>query len=179
MNEEMTMTGPGDRAESVALWQRWRIGASVAANPAAPDLLVLAAYADGRLDEAQAEPVEGWLADHPDVLADLIAAQQAALAPLPSLASEALIARAAALVPSLPGNVILLGRTRARAPLWRSAVAWGGLAASLVGTSLVGFALGNDAYFNFTSQPPAAESTLHELLDPPLNVFSDDEDQAT
>ena len=52
------MTGPGDRTESVALWQRWRLEASVAAKPAAPDPLVLAAYADGRLDEIEAEPVE-------------------------------------------------------------------------------------------------------------------------
>jgi hypothetical protein len=170
----MTMTGPGDGTESVALWQRWRQGTPVAAEGAAPDSLLLAAWADGRLDEAQAEPVDAWLADHPDALADLLAVQQTAVAP------EALIERACALVPLLPGNVIPLRRAAPRAPLWLSAVRWGGLAASLVATSLIGFALGNNAYMKFASPPAAsAESTLHELLDPPLNAFSDDEDQAT
>jgi hypothetical protein len=83
------------------------------------------------------------------------------------------------LVPSLPDNVVRLRPSTVRAPLWLSAARWGGLAASLVVTSLVGFALGNDAYVNFTGQPPAAESALHELLDPPLTVFGDDEDQAS
>jgi hypothetical protein len=173
------MTGPGDRTESVALWQRWRQGASVTADGAAPDTMVLAAWADGRLDEAQAEPVEAWLADHPDALADLLAAQRLALSAPSASAAEALIERACALVPSLPDNVVALRRSGTRAPLWLSAIRWGGLAASLVVTSLVGFELGNDAYANFAGQPPAAESALHELLDPPLSVFSADEDQAT
>jgi anti-sigma factor RsiW len=175
----MPMTGPGDRTESVALWRRWRQGTPAAANSAAPDSLLLAAWADGRLDEAQAEPVETWLADHPEAMADLLAAQQAALSAPPAIASEALIARAAGLVPSLPMNVVPLRRSGVHAPLWLSAIKWGGLAASLVVTSLVGFALGNNAYVNFAGQPPATESVLNELLDPPLSVFSADEDQAT
>jgi hypothetical protein len=175
----MTMTGPGDRTESVALWQRWRQGTPVAANRAEPDPLLLAAWADGRLDEAKAEPVEEWLVDHPDALDDLLAAQEAALAAPPAIAGEALIERACALVPLLPDNVIPLRRAGSRAPRWLSAVRWSGLAASLVVTGFVGFALGNNAYVNFAGQAPAAESALHELLDPPLSVFSADEDHAT
>jgi anti-sigma factor RsiW len=174
------MTGPGDWTESVALWRRWRLETSAVADAAAPDPLDLAAYADGRLDETQAEPVERWLADHPDAIADLLAAQQAALAAPPALAPEALIARAAALVAAPTGNVLPLRRAGVRAPRWRSAVAWGSLAASLVGTSLVGFALGTNAYLNFADQPAAAtESAGRDLLDPPSTFFGDDSDQAT
>jgi len=52
------------------------------------------------------------------------------------------------------------------------------IGASLMATSLVGFALGNDAYFNLVGQP-VAESTIHELLDPPGALFADDEEPAT
>ncbi|HUB97179.1 MAG TPA: hypothetical protein VL993_14755 [Stellaceae bacterium] len=173
------MTGPGDRTESVALWQKWRLEASAATERVAPDPLALAAYADRRSDdEAEVEPVEDWLAANPDAIDDLLAARQAALAAPPSIASEALIARACGLVPTPAGNVVPLRRAGARAPLWLSAVRWGGLAASLVITSMVGFTLGNSAYSNFAGQP-AAEGALHELLDPPLNVFSEDEDSST
>jgi hypothetical protein len=176
----MTMTGPGDRTEGVALWERWRNGAQTASDDAAPDPMELAAWADGRLDEVRAEPIEAWLAVHPEALGDAFAAQQAAAAPPPpALASDELIGRAAALVPALPENVVRLRPADVRAPLWLSAARWGGLAASLVVTSLVGFALGNDAYFNLTGDQPSVESALHELLDPPLTIFGDDEDQAT
>ena len=59
------------------------------------------------------------------------------------------------------------------------AIAWGGIAASLLATSLVGFALGNNAYLNLVGEPAAAESTIHELLDPPSALFADDEEPAT
>jgi anti-sigma factor RsiW len=176
---EMTMTGPGERAEGAALWQRWRLETPVAASSVVPDPLMLAAYADGRLDESQAETVEDWLADNPDALADLLAAQQAAQARPPSLASEALIARAVSLVPTPPVNLVRLRPAVTFTRRWRSAVMWSGLAASLVATSLIGFALGNDAYLNFADQPAAAESAGHELLDPPLNPFGDESDPAT
>ena len=173
------MTGPGDRAENAALWQRLRLEASAAASHAAPDALALAAYSDGRLDEIEAEAIEAWLADNPETLTDILAAQQAAQVAPPSGATEALIARAAGLVPVRSDNVVPLRPTGVRAPHWRSAMAWSGLAASLFATSLVGFALGNDAYANYTGRLTAAESAIHELLDPPLNIFLDDEGAAS
>ena len=78
------MTGLGERAEDAALWRRWRLDARPAPSRGAPDPLLLAAYADGRLDESEAEPVEDWLADHPEALADLIAARDAGAAAPPT-----------------------------------------------------------------------------------------------
>lgn len=173
------MTEPGDRARDAALWQRWRQHARPAAGEDAVDPLVLAAYAEGRLDETEAEPVEDRLADRHELQSDLIAARAAAASPLPA-ASEALVARAAALVGPPAGATVIPFRMAAgpRRPAWRMAVAWGGIAASLLATSLGGFALGNSAYFTLVGQP-AAESTIHELLDPPSTLFADDEEPAT
>jgi hypothetical protein len=173
------MTEPVEGAKDAALWQRWRQHAHPATGRDAADWLALAAYAEGRLDETQAEPVEDWLAEHPEALADLTAARAAAASPLPA-ASEAVIARAAALVEPMAGAQIIPFRTAAgpHRPAWRMAMAWSGIAASLLVTSLAGFALGNDAYLNLVGRP-AAESTIHELLDPPSVMFADDEEPAT
>jgi anti-sigma factor RsiW len=166
----------GDQAGDAALWQRWRLQAHLPANEAAA--LDLAAYAEGRLDEMQAEPVEAWLFAHPEALADLAAARAAKALPQ---APESLIARAAALVEA-PAATIVPFRPRPAAPRpsWRIAMAWSGMAASLLATSLVGFTIGNSAYLNFADTgQPAAESTIHELLDPPGAVFGIDEEPAT
>jgi anti-sigma factor RsiW len=169
---------PGDRAEA-PLWQRWR-EATPASDIVMPDPLLVAAYAEGRLDETEAEPVEAWLADHPAALDDIIAARAAAAGALPE-APDDLADRAAELV---AGSVVVPFPTRiiARRRTWRTAVAWSGIAASLLATSLVGFAIGNDTYFNFAGQPQAglaAESVIHELLDPPGGLFMADEEPAT
>ena len=172
------MSDLGDQAGDAALWQRWRPEARAAAGEAAA--LDLAAYAEGRLDEAQAEPVEAWLFAHPDGLVELAAVRAAAVAPLPQ-ATEAMIARAAALIAPAAATVVpFRARRIASRPSWRMAMAWGGIAASLLATSLVGFTIGNSAYLTFVgASPPAAESTLHELLDPPSAIFGDDEEPAT
>ena len=169
-----------DRAKAAALWQRWRQHAHSAAGRGAPDPLALAAYAEGRLDEARAEPIEDWLAGHPEALADLAEARAAAAAPLPQ-APETLIARAAALVePTAGAKIIPLRRFAGpRRPPWRMAMAWGAIAASLLVTSMGGFALGNNAYLNLVGEPATAETTIHELLDPPSALFVDDEEPAS
>jgi len=168
-----------DGAENTALWQRWHQHAHSAAEQAAPDLLALAAYAEGRLNETQAEPVEDWLAGHPEALADLAEARTAAAAPLPQ-APETLIARAAALVEPAAGATVIPFRTFAgrHQPPWRIAMAWGAIAASLLVTSMGGFALGDNAYLNLAGEPATFESTIHELLDPPNTLFVDDEEPA-
>src|SRR5271170_4551770 len=135
------MTGPGDRADDASLWQRWRHDNHSASGGGPPDPLLLAAYAEGRLDETQAEPVEDWLAAHPEALADLIAAREASAA-APPAAPEAVIARAAALVAPADAKVVSFAAAIAvRRRSWRTAAAWSGLAASLLVTSMGGFAL--------------------------------------
>jgi anti-sigma factor RsiW len=172
------MSDPGEQAGDAALWWRWRREAQPEAGEAAA--LELAAYAEGRLDESQAETVEDWLFAHPDAIADLAAARAAAAAPLPQ-APEAMILRAAALVAPSPATILPFG-SRAPAPRrpWRMAIAWGSIAASLLATSLVGFAIGDSAYLDFApTGQPSAESALHELLDPPGAIFTDDDGPAT
>src|SRR5665213_3904124 len=99
----MTMAGPEERAEDLSLLRRWRLLARQAGTLGeAETALLLASYADGRLDEAGAEAIEAWLVDHPEAIGDLIAARSAdegaALA-----ASEAMVARAAALIAASDG----------------------------------------------------------------------------
>ena len=173
------MSDLGDQAGAAALWKRWRLHVRPGAPEAAVDPLLLAAYAEGRLDESQAEPVEEWLFAHPEALADLAAVRSAAATASVFEAPAAMVTRAAALVE--PRGEATIHQFRAvTARRWRIAVAWGSMAASLLATSLVGFEIGNSAYLNFvgTSQT-AAESTLHELLDPPAAVFGEEEEPAT
>jgi anti-sigma factor RsiW len=175
----MTMTDPGERAEEAALWRRWQLDSGRGDGAAGIDPLLLAAYAEGRLDEARAEPVEDWLAARPEVLADIVAARAATAAALPA-APEAVIARAAALVePPDPKIVRFPASAVARHRSWRTAFAWSSIAASLLATSLIGFALGNDAYVSFIGQANAGESVARDLFDPPSMIFIEDEEPST
>lgn len=165
------MAGPNDDSEAAAVWRRWRAlaGEEDFSGDAAPDERVLAAYADGRLDAARREGVELWLAGHPATLDDILAARDAAAAILPE-APEAMVARAMALVAAPDPRVVPFPRPAARAPMWRATMAWGGMAACLVGTSLVGFSLGNDAYLSLeTGHAPSPAAV--DLLDPPGTLF--------
>lgn len=162
------MAGPVDRAGDAALWRRWRaLAGAEAGGGVAPDPLRLAAYAEGGLDEAACEAVERWLADHPEAIADVLAAREAG-AMTATAAPEPVVARAMALVATPEAQVVRL-RPRLRAPLWRVAVAWSGLAASILATSLVGFAMGSDAYTNFVG---GQASSGFDLLDPPGGIFT-------
>jgi anti-sigma factor RsiW len=177
--EERKMTEPAGRAEEAGLWRRWRLQTRPAPGSGTADgTLLLAAYAEGRLDDARAEAVEAWLADDPDALSDLIASRAAA-DPAALEAPEAVLARAAALVQALvqPGAANVFPFPAARRRGWRDAMAWSGIAASILATSLVGFALGNGAYVNLVGQPAAQESMIHELLDPPSGIFTADEEE--
>jgi hypothetical protein len=161
-----------DRTEEAALWRRWRSAAAPGAV-AALDPLLLAAYAEDRLGGAELDAVEEWLTAHPMLADDILAARRAAQAALPET-PPAMAARAAALVREAGVQILAFRRP---APRWRTAAAWGGMAASLMVTSLVGFTLGNDAYVSFAGSAPATLS--QELLDPPTGLFnSPDEDSA-
>jgi hypothetical protein len=154
-----------DRAEATALWRRWRLAADSAG--AAPDPLLLAAYAEHRLDEAAAQAVEARLALHPEALGDVLAARGASAAVEPSPTA---LARAMALVPERGAKVLPFRR---KPPKWRGAAAWGSMAASIMAVSLLGFELGGSVYAGLLggSQPePSFEQTL---LDGPATLFSD------
>jgi anti-sigma factor RsiW len=173
------MSGPGDRTEELEFWRRWRV-TSAEAPPV--DAMLLAAYAEGRLDESAAEPVEAWLADHPEAFADIAAARAAASA-ADDAVPEPRIGRALALVAPLASGAEIVpfpAALAARRRTWRDAAAWGAVAASLLVTSMFGFEIGSSAYANLTTQPSvAAESVAHELIDPPSGLFSEDDDSAT
>jgi anti-sigma factor RsiW len=174
------MTGLGDKAEGAALWQRWRSRWRAVAKDGGDDnALLLAAYVDGRLAAAKAEAVEEWLVDHPEALDDVIAARTAVGAALP-MAPQSVLVRAEALVAARDETVVGFADRAARRRGWRTAAAWSGLAASLLATSLFGFALGSNAYFDLMRQPLAPESMFHQLLDPPGQLFSmEDEETST
>ena len=167
------MAGLGDGDER-ALWRRWSMRGS-AATPA-PDALELAAYAEGRLSESAAERIEHWLAAHPaglgEILSDIAAARSATPDAMP-IADAAIIAKASALVSGTRDNVVPLRRA---APAWRNALAWSSVAASLLAASLVGFAMGSDAYQNL-ARTQTVEAASGDTLDPIATLdsaFSDD-----
>ena len=175
------MNGPGDETKERALWHRWRQFA--AGEAATPDALDLAAYAEGRLDEAEAVAVETWLAAHPEILADVQLAR--VLAPAPSDTSHAaIVAKACALVAvsSLtPANSNVMPLRRS-VVAWRSALAWSSVAASLVAASLVGFTMGSEAYQRLTqTQVQPSENVPADILDasPSLDSYFTSNDSGT
>lgn len=168
------MTRPGEREEA-ALWSRWRALTRETAGPAAaePDELTLAAYADGQLDAPRAEAVEAWLFDHPDALADVLAAR--ALANAYAEVPETVLLDACALVEALQGGVVAFPGPVSRTGTWRGIMAWGSIAASLLITSLVGLSLTGHAQYEMVARP--ASTTLPDLLDPPGGLFSSFDDE--
>src|SRR4051812_20210851 len=111
------------------LWRRYRAAALPSSGDDEPDFGSLAAYAEGRLDEDQAAPVEAWLAVDPMRLALIGALGADASAPAPL----AVIRNARALVRPAPQ------------PAWRRTAAWASIAASLVIVGASGFIAGHQA----------------------------------
>lgn len=177
------MAGTGEPADGRALWRRWRTlaVAGMEDRALAPDPLLLAAYAEGRLDEAAAAPVELWLAAHPETLTETLADLTAArAAPATEAAPEAFIARAAALVGAADPKIVAFRRPQVRGLRnWRSLAAWSGIAASLLATSLIGFELGSDTYVSLTGSQTSAISAFHDLFDPPGGILPGLEDDST
>jgi hypothetical protein len=169
------MTEPTDRANDAALWQQWRaaIGAAAGEATRAPDALLLAAYAENRLGEAEADAVESWLATHPDAIEDVLNAQRSLGGGPSEHASDAALVRAMALVSGSDPKILPFRRPAPRQAPWRIAVARVGIAASLVAVSLIGFALGNDAYLSVLGVEAQAPVLSQDLFDPPSGLFSD------
>lgn len=159
-----------ERAEATALWRRWQtLAPELEAEE--PDFMELAAFAEGHVAETASDAVDEWLAAQPDRLDDVVAARTAATAELTTdAATERMMARAMALVAAPAAGVVPLRRSTARVTGWRGAVAWGGLAASLAATSLVGFALGSNAWSTFAGDQQA--SGYQEIFDAPAGIFS-------
>jgi hypothetical protein len=139
---EKSMREERDRA----LWRRLRAEYedSAAGEACAPDEMALAAYLEGTLDEAECAEVEAWLAAAPEGL-DLVLAAREALAEPSVAAPEAVVRRAAALVPDPPGRR-LAGRLRGVfMPLWQP-LGWSGAVAGVLLACVVGFQLGQSGY---------------------------------
>lgn len=144
-----------------ALAARWRAAAAAASASEIPDALTLAAYAEGRLDETEAEAVEAALAADPELLDTLLALRTL---PEPEAASAELIRAAQALVRAEP--VVVPFHSRKPAPMRpvRAWLAWGAVAASLLLVSVAGFDLGM-ATSHTLSAPNAGDVSPSELLD--------------
>jgi hypothetical protein len=172
------MAGPNDRTDEAALWRRWRSAAASGATPAVePDALLLAEYAEDRLPEAMSGAIEEWLVGHPEFVADILAARRAARGNNLA-ASDAVIARAAALVAAGDAQILTFSQPAGRRATWRTAAMWSGMAASLVVTSMIGFTLGNSAYLSLAGGTTPALG--QELFDPPTGLFNSlDEDPNT
>src|SRR5215471_15573237 len=134
------MTEPMDRAEENALWRHWRAAVVNAAGEAAP-------APDALLLAAYAE----------HRLSEVVAEEVEAWLALHPEAIEDVLAAA-----DSKADVL--------AAVSEAAVARVGVAASLLVASLVGFALGTDAY---TSLINGDQSTAlsQDLFDPPSGVF--------
>lgn len=99
MKDEKTQDG-------AALWQQARQawGSRESGSAKARDPLVLAAYLDGRLDEAAAAELEATIAGDPQLLAEVLALRAGLGAPLDP-APAPVVARAQALVAAAPAPV--------------------------------------------------------------------------
>jgi hypothetical protein len=172
----MTEAEDNNRAEEAALWRRFRAleresGLKVRDLS---DPLTLAAYAEGRLGTKAAEAIESFLAAKPEIIGDILAARAAVPAAAPA-ASEAMIARAAAraaprAAPTFDRRVVPFRHAPVQTAGWRVTLSRLAIAAGLVVTGLVGFALGSDTYGNFAQS--RAVSSAPDLFDQPAGFLS-------
>lgn len=141
------MTEKIDRDErDGALWRRLRAESKSAAaeQDKGPGEMALAAYLEGGLDETARAEVEAWLAAAPEGL-DLVLAAREALSEPGMAAPEAVVHRAAALVPDPPGRELASRTWGLFAPLWQP-LGWSGAAAGMLVACVIGFELGRSGY---------------------------------
>ena len=135
------------------LFEQWR-SHSAGAAVERPDMLTLAAYLEGRLDEDAAEAVEAALAADSALLDQVLDLRQ----PIePESPPPAVLVRAQALV-GTSSNIVPLRRA-ARSPRVAPWAAWGAVAASLVLVSMVGFNLGISTEQDFGGTAGVASSS--------------------
>jgi anti-sigma factor RsiW len=129
-----------------AFWHRLRAESQdfVAGEAWAPDEMALAAYLDGTLEEAGRAELEDWLAAAPEGL-DLVLAAREALAEPSTAAPEAVVRRAAALVPDPPEGRLADRLRGVFTPLWQP-LGWSAAVAGVLVACVVGFQLGQSGY---------------------------------
>lgn len=150
------MSEEADFERDRSLFDLWRAHARPVVRP---DPMLLAAYAEGRLDEADAAAVEAALAGDPALLDDVLEARRSVAA---SPATKAVVSRAQAIRPGPSGRVVeLLPRRPRSARLVAGLIAWGAVAASVLLVSFVGFHLGVQTQRAFDAP---AGSTAVDLL---------------
>ena len=140
-----------DGGDDRALWQRARTDLSGDLPPDdAVDPMLIAAYLDGSLDDAERAALERRLLGDPDGLDLVIASRQALDAGPADHVPEAVFDRAEGLVRAAPTESDGLFR---RVGAWLTAnetapvaAAWSAAVASFVVACVVGFALGESSY---------------------------------
>jgi anti-sigma factor RsiW len=165
----------GEGTAERALWLRSQ--ATEAPEDEAGYFLDLAAFADGRLDDEEAERVAALLAADPQAAGDVAAAR----APSPALADdgeiERVIARACGLVTQPAAGhrgVMLFFPPVLHRNMVRRLAEWSSLAAALAMVGWLGFAMGSDASLALGwSGQPSESGSLHELIDPDNGILHD------
>jgi hypothetical protein len=146
--------------EDRALYAAWRRALSPA--PEVPAAMMLAAYAENRLDEAAAAEVEWALVADSSLIDDILAARH----PDPVLqVTPEIFRRAEAAHRLAQGAEVIrfVPRTRATLTGMRGVIAWGAVAATVVLVSCMGFDLGIEVQ-------RAIEGTANAT---PVDIFAD------
>ncbi len=148
----------------------WRRSQKLAVDPVETErFLDLAGFVDGRLDNDERERVAALIAREPLAAADAAAARVLLGAKL-TPASEAVVARAAALVgpPETRGEILRFPQQHMirRPRFWPVAVRWGSLAAGIAVACWLGFDLGGDLPGIASIARSPDELGANELIDP-------------
>lgn len=168
MTEKRNTGAEADR-EGAALWARargsWREGVAASAEP---DPMTLAAYLEGRLDEAAAAPVEAWMAADPEAL-DSVLSARAALAETPPEVPRHVAARARDIVRGRTGRATRAGAGGALlgwfTGVLRPAV-WAGATAAVLLASVSGFELGRAGVENLAALDAAVAADVRLVMGP-------------
>jgi hypothetical protein len=162
------------------LWRRVSAAGDDGSGGNGIDAMLLAAFAEHRLDENTSVKVAAFLDAFPDHAEDVAAASRAGnfFEPATGARFEKMITRAAALVAgdgtqSGASAEIIAFRPRPRGlSAFGPAARWAALAASFALVAYLGFGLGSGAYTNFAVIQGQGMSSSHELIDPPGSMFS-------
>jgi anti-sigma factor RsiW len=158
-----------------ALWLRSQ--ATTAPEDEAGRFLDLATFADGRLDDEEAERIVALLATDREAASDVAAARAPATAFADGVEIERVIARACDLVKHHAperGRVLFFVRPAIRWSAVRGLAEWASLAAALAMVGWLGFAMGSDASLALGQPSRASQPNFFiELIDPGNSLLSD------
>jgi hypothetical protein len=164
-----------DSVADRSLWQQCRM--ADAPEDEAARFLDLAAFADGNLDEDEADRVGALLAADPGLVADVRAARSVGGTVREAAGLDRIIARACAILPDAApadGRVVQLAPRRSRPPLVPYIARWSSIAAALAVAGWLGFAMGSDASLALGDpRIPGDAGFLPELFDPATGFLRD------